>query len=259
MKSVKGIVIGISIVLLVNLGLKGESCQRPLPWHKQYCLEMEQTILESTVRIALHGWVEVENGYEVERIKGTISHATVIDGRYLITHNHFGIPLSQVLLYNQYALGEFTGVSVFRLDGTSILDRAPIESFVVVAEQGETTVLDFGADFFTQLGVRSAKVMSETAVALQPGMEVAQVDWDRQGHTRVVWTEIDTVYAQNNLPIMQVQHFIELGASGGGVFVNGIHIGNNWGRIIETNQLTGQTSQNLSLVALNTALLTTLQ
>ena len=258
MKKVMGLVIGIGIVLL-SLRLKGESCQRPLPWHKQQCAAMEQAILEATVRIALHGWVEVETGYEVERINGTIGHATVVDGRYLITHNHFGVPLSQVLTYNRYALGEFTGVSVFRLDGSAVLDQAPIESFVVVSEQGETAVLDFGQGFFTHLGLRSAKVASETAVALQSGMEVAQVDWDRQGHTQVVWTKIDTIYAENNLPLMQVQHFIELGASGGGVFINGIHIGNNWGRITETNQLTGQASQNLSLVALNTILLTTLQ
>ena len=81
----------------------------------------------------------------------------------------------------------------------------------------------------------------------------------REGHTWVAWTKIDTVYAQNSMPLMQGQHFIELGVSGGGVFVNGVHIGNNWGRITETNQRTGQASQNLSLVALNTGLLTTLQ
>jgi hypothetical protein len=76
-------------------------------------------------------------------------------------------------------------------------------------------VLDFGPNFFTQLGLRPAKVASETAVALQPGMAVAQVDCDSQGHAQVVWTKIDTIYSQNNLLLMQVQHFIELGTSGG--------------------------------------------
>ncbi len=252
MKKVIGLVMVMSIVFVVGL-LKGESCKRPLPWHKQQCEEIEQTILDSTVRIALHGWVEVENGYDVERIHGTISHATVVDGRYLITHNHFGIPLSQVLLYSRHANGEFTGVSIFLLDGTAVLDQGSIESFVVIAEQGETAVLDFGEGFFTSLGLHSATVAGETAVSLQAGMEVAQIDWDRKGHTRIVWTKIDTIYAKDNLPLIRVQHFIELGASGGGVFVNGVHIGNNWGRI------TSQNGQQLSVVALNMAMLNTLQ
>jgi hypothetical protein len=76
-------------------------------------------------------------------------------------------------------------------------------------------------------------------------MEVTQIDWELHGDTQIIWTKIDTIYTDNNLPLMKVQHFIELGASGGGVFVNAVHIGNNWGRITE------QTKQQLSVVALN--------
>ena len=259
MKKAIGMIMVIGSVLMIGLRLVDKSCRRPLPWHKQQCAEIEQTILDSTVRIALHGWIEVENGYDVERINGTISHATVVDGRYLITHNHFGIPLSQVLLYSRHANGEFTGVSIFLLDGTAVLDHGSIESFVVIAEQGETAVLDFGEDYFSRLGLSSARVAEETGIPLHTGMEVAQIDWDRQENTQVIWTEIDAVYAEDDLSLIQVRHFIELGASGGGVFVNGIHIGNNWGRITETHQLTGQASQNLSLVAINPDLISTLQ
>ena len=242
-------------VLLVGFASKGHSCKRPLPWNIQDCHEVEQAILDATVRIVLHGWVEVEMGYDVERINGTISHATVVDGRYLITHNHFGIPLSQVMLYNQRANGEFTGVSVYRLDGTVILDHASLDSFAVIAEMGETVVLDFGTvageGFFTQAGVGSVQSISTRTTQLDPGTEVAQVDWDREGHTRVIWAKVKKVYRENGISLIRVDHVIQLGASGGGVFLDGRHIGNNWGNLMETNLNTGDAIQRLSLVALN--------
>jgi hypothetical protein len=232
------------------------SCQRPLPWQKEHCQEMEQAILDATVRIVFHGSIEIENGYEVQQIPGTISHATVVDGRYLLTHNHFGIPLSQVQLYNRHSNGGFQGVSVYRLDGTAVLDHAPLDIFVVTAEKGETVLLDFGtvADegLFKRADVSSAQVVPSDAVRLVPGTEVAQVDWDRQSHTEVTWTQIQTVYQDDGLPLMQVDHLIESGASGGGVFLNGKHIGNNWGHIIFDNPNRNPVRQRLSLVALNT-------
>ncbi|MCB9421993.1 MAG: hypothetical protein H6667_19490 [Ardenticatenaceae bacterium] len=242
-------------VLLIGFAPKSHSCRRPLPWNNQHCHEVEQVILNATVRIVLHGWVEVETGYDVARINGGISHATVVDGRYLITHNHFGIPLSQVMLYNQYANGEFTGVSVYRLDGTIILDHAPLDSFAIIAETGETVVIDFGVaageGFFTQAGVGSARAANLSTIQLVPGTEVAQIDWDRHGLTRVVWTKVKSVYQENGVPLVRVDHVIQLGASGGGVFLDGRLIGNNWGNLVETNLNTGVVRQRLSLVALN--------
>ncbi len=245
----------IGLVGMMGLKLKNESCKRPLPWNKRHCLAVEQAILDATVRVVLHGWVEVETGYDVERICGGISHATVVDGRYLITHNHFGIPLSQVITYNQHANVEFTGVSVYRLDGIIILDHAPLDSFAIIAEKGETVVLDFGTaageGFFTQASVGSAQSSSTRAAQLALGTEVAQVDWDRQGHTQVVWVKVKRAYQENGISLIQVDHFIHLGASGGGVFLDGQHIGNNWGNFVETNHNTGVVLQKLGLVALN--------
>lgn len=245
----------IGFVLSMGFLPKSHSCRRPLPWNRQHCHEVEQAILDATVRIVLHGWIEVETGYDVERINGTISHATVVDGRYLITHNHFGIPLSQIMLYNQHANGEFTGVSVYRLDGTVILDHAALDSFDIIAEMGETVVLDFGAiageGFFNQVGVGSAQAVSTDTIQLDPGVEVAQIDWDRQGLTRVVWAKIKRVYQENGVSLVRIDHVIQSGASGGGVFLDGQHIGNNWGNLMETNLSTGAVRQQLSLVALN--------
>ncbi|MCP4359147.1 MAG: hypothetical protein GY796_14120 [Chloroflexi bacterium] len=249
------------LTILLGLGVMtgfisdGGSCQRPLPWQKQQCEEMEQAILKTTVRIALHGWIEIDSRDRVERIYGTISHATVIDGQYLLTHNHFGIPLSQLDVYSQHANSSFTGVSVYRLDGTAVLDHAPLDVFVIASETGETTLLDFGAvageGFFTHADIGSAQIADNDTNQLHPGAEVAQIDWDGQDHTQVVWTQIKTIYRDSGLPRMEVNHFIELGASGGGVFLNGKLIGNNWGRIIESSPDTDTVRHQLSLVALN--------
>ena len=230
-------------------------CQRPLPWNKAHCEEMEQEILDTTVRIAFHGVIEIEDSRDMIQIKGTISHATVKDGRYLLTHNHFGIPLSQLQIFNRYANRSFSGVSVYRLDGTAVLDHAPLDTFTVVSEKGETVLLDFGTiageGYFAHVGIASAEVTKACTARLAPNTEVALIDWDEQRHTRVVWAQIQTVYQEKGLSLMQIDHFIETGASGGGVFLHNQHIGNNWARIIETDLNTGNVSQQLTLVALN--------
>ena len=242
----------IIMILILAAAANNGTCQKPWPWQKEHCREMEEAILDATVRIVFHGRLEVENGYEVQRINGTISHATVVDGRYLLTHNHFGIPLSQVQQYNRYANGGFNGISVTRLDGTVLLDHAPLDSVTVETEEGETVLLDFGTvdgeGFFAHAGVPSAAVSGAGTVELVPGAEVAQIDWDLQGHTEVVWVKITAVYEENGLPLMRVEHFIELGASGGGVYLNGRHIGNNWGRILIDHKIE---RGHESLVALN--------
>ncbi|MCP4417552.1 MAG: hypothetical protein GY805_13090 [Chloroflexi bacterium] len=255
MKKLLWFIILLGFAVTTKFVFDDNTCQRPLPWQKQKCEEIEKAILNATVRITFHGWIEIDNRDDVERIYGTISHATVVDGRYLLTHNHFGIPLSQVHVYEQHANRSFTGVSVHRLDGTAVIDRAPLDAFTVIDENGETVMLDFGTvageGVFAHAGVASAQVSRSDKVRLHPGTEVAQIDWDRQGNTKIIWTQTQTVYEDNGLPVMRVEHFIELGASGGGVFLNGQHIGNNWGRIIETDLNTGTDRRQLSLVALN--------
>lgn len=252
------------LVLISGLGftLVDVSCQRPFPWQVGQCRAMEQAILDSTVQIVFHGWLEVENGYEVEKIWGTRSHATVIDGRYLLTHNHFGLPLSQVQIYNQYSNGSLSGISIYRTDGTAVLDHAPLDVFVVKVEEGETVLLDFGTiageGFFTQKGFGSALLSQYGNVQLVPGDEVAQIDWDGQGNTLVVWSRIKSVYQDNGLPKAVVDNYIESGASGGGLFLNGQHIGNNWAHLIQTDPNTN-IDYPRSVVALNTLIIDTIQ
>ncbi len=249
------LIILLGLILGMGFVPNGGSCKRPFPWQKQHCEEMEQAILDATVRIVFHGWLELDDGYEVERIKGTISHATVVDGRYLLTHNHFGIPLSRIQTYSRHANGGFTGVSVYRLDGTAVLDHAPLDAFVVAEESGETVMLDFGTvagvGFFANAAVPSAEMVDSGAQQLGWGTELAQIDWNGQDQTRIIWVKVKRVSLINGVPLAQVDHVIELGASGGGVFWNGRHVGNNWGNLVETNLDTGAVSKQHSLVALN--------
>ena len=130
-------------------------------------------------------------------------------------------------------------------------------AFKVVSEVGETVVLDFGLiegqGFFTQAGLVSAELATSNTLALQQGIEVAQIDWDDEWNTRVIWTTIEDIAVQNRLPVAQVDHFIKLGASGGGVFLDGVHIGNSWSRTLQTDANSGALVDEFSLVALNTS------
>jgi hypothetical protein len=251
MKKSMVVLMVLAMGLLAGFLPKDASCRTPLPWQAAGCRQIEEAILAATVRISIHGELEIESGYEVQLIKGTVSHATVVDGRYLITHNHFGIPLSQALLYSRHANGGFTAVSLHRLDGTTVLDHGSIDSFEVVAEYGETTVLDFGQGFFSRAGIASSMTAEENELQLPPGSEVAQIDWDDQGHTKVVWTEVTTSYTIDGRTVVRVENYIRLGASGGGVFLDGVHIGNNWGRISRPAAENGAPATQFSLVALN--------
>ncbi len=83
----------------------GPSCANPMPDEVRKCDELEQQILASTVRLEWHLWIKNDNGsgYNVDGSRG---YATIKAGRYLVTHNHLGISLSD--LKN----GKLTTVSV---------------------------------------------------------------------------------------------------------------------------------------------------
>jgi hypothetical protein len=216
---------------------------------------MERQILSATVRIQLHGRIEIEDGYNAQLVNGTLSHATIVKDRYLVTHNHFGIPLSQAVQYGRYSNGGFTGVSLYSVGGETLLDQAPITAFTVAAEYAETTLLDFGVidgqGFFARAGLRSARFTTWEQIELDQDTEVAQIDKDEQGNTTVVWTQIRDVLPDQELSLLQLENFIQLGASGGGVYIDGFHIGNNWSRIPLVDADTGEVLSGYSVVALN--------
>lgn len=243
------------LILLTGFRPKLNSCRRSFSAQPPQCRQVEENILAATVLIKFHGTIEIEDGNGYEEIQGTISHATVIDGRYLVTHNHFGVSLSQLSQIEQYCGGGFSGVSIYKVDGQPVLDNAAINVFTVLFEDGETTVLDFGLvdgqGFFAHAGMASADVAAGNNAKLRPGMEVAQLDWDAYGRTAVVWTRIDEFGLHKGQQAAKVDHYITVGASGGGLFLDGVHVGNNWARVMLISPDSGEVVDQFSWVASN--------
>ncbi len=200
------------------------SCHHPA--NAQICAELAGQILSTTVRIELHRWQEAE-GKRGEHIDGGIGHATVKDGRYLVTHNHFSIPLDSI----EGVAGEQVRISVYKANGEIILDSVQPSAFTIVGQDSETIILDFGAytgeGLFAMLGIPSAEYQDWQTLSLMPGQEVAQINWNNEV-AHVEWVNVKSVTINDGTPHVELDNGVLKGASGGGIFLNGIHIGNNW-------------------------------
>jgi len=239
-----------------NIVAHAPACADPTPELATHCLKMEQTILAATVRLELSRWLDAD-GRKGEYIASGISHATIKDGRYLVTHNHFGELLSA--LQNQGIQGEYIRLSLYRTDGNLILSNIPLTDVSIVIENAQTLVLALKGQgnlgFFEMMGLPSAEFAAWQNLSLQPGTEVAQIDWDGQT-SYVRWTTINSLTTENGTSQISLTTYVEQGASGGGVFWNGYHIANNWFRASEQNQGTGEVLLQYSMAALNSAQVT---
>jgi hypothetical protein len=205
-------------------------CEQPQPEHTATCQQWEEEILASTVRIQLSGWLASAetNTATWTRLDTEIGHGTVKDGRTLVTHNHYQMP------FDLLAAGRVTGlVSLFTSAGEPILAKADIRMVSVTYEDSQSLVLDFqtetGQGLFDMLDIPSVSFKTWSDLPLQPGQEVAQIDWD--GATaHVDWVKIEAVRTDDATPKLELDNFNEVGSSGGGVFWQGVHIANNWQR-----------------------------
>lgn len=216
------------------------SCVDPAQDMSADCRAQAERILASTVRLEFHG------------PGGGIGHATVVGGRYLITHNHY--PVSGDAL-SRGGDGLLTAISVFKSSGDIILLKAPLAYFSVAFVAPEALVLDFksygGVGFFDSVGIPSAAAEAPAGPDMEPGNVVAQIDWD--GATSFVrWTRITAVRMEGDVPVVELASFVEQGASGGGVFYNGRHIANNESRRTDRDAASGQIVRQYSVAALNT-------
>lgn len=190
------------------------SCASPTGDMIAGCAAQAERILASTVRLEIIGPSSTRK-----------SHATVTGGRYLITHNHFSLVWVNVQQDDHWT------IRLIRPDGRSFLNNMPLSIFTVVAETEEMLVLDFGEidgiGFFERLGFSSAELKPWAGMPVQPGREVAQVNWDGS-QSFVQWNRVSFIADNSKAPGLELEQTIMIGASGGGVFVDGIHIGNNW-------------------------------
>lgn len=210
--------------------------------------QIEEQILKATVRFYIETWVvnAGDAGYDIDYSSG---HGTVKDGRYLVTHNHFNVPLSirprdgEPELYTTLILANSRG---------EILYKGPLSDFELVWEDPETVVIAHQDDgFFEELGFESAEFKEWSSVPLEAGMEVAQVDWDGTT-TRVDWATVQEVSVHDGTPRLVLTDDVTIGASGGGIFWQGVHIANNWSQVQQFDG-SGTLINAVTTVALNSA------
>ncbi|MBK7893717.1 MAG: hypothetical protein WAS33_20695 [Candidatus Promineifilaceae bacterium] len=206
----------------------------------------EQLMLDATVRVAVETWLvnEGERGYTILKSEG---HGTVVNGRYLITHNHHTIPLS--LSETGLDPDIYTRLFIFNAAG-ELIHTLPFTDFQIGLREPQMLLLVYVGEKEDQpfgtagLGIEAMG----TAVPLA-GTEIAQIDWDGST-THVVWTEVTAVYPQHNPPCLELASQPQFGASGGGIFWQGQHIGNNWLKGTRTNAASSASCQ-YSKAALN--------
>jgi hypothetical protein len=211
------------------------------------CQARAQRILASTARLELRIVAEGWDGSGNPPVERIIGHGTVRGGRILVTHNHYH------LAPGGYGNGRLIDVSVYRADGSVALNQLPSNAVTVTASGPETLLFDFGSyggqGLLALAGFASAEFGVARPADLYPGAEVAQIDWD--GETaRVGWVRVMEVCPDGATPHILLDHIIAQGASGGGVFYQGVHVANNWSR--NTAQLaSGEVVRQYSIAALN--------
>jgi hypothetical protein len=187
--------------------ISGPSCVNPGPDLALGCKIAAGRILASTVRLEFHGPA------------GGIGHATVVGGRYLITHNHYPITAGEL---KNGGDDKVIAVSVLKINGDIILLKAPLSFFSVVGEGPEILVLDFQSygdvGFFDSVSIPSANLGDVNASLPQPGSEVAQINWDGT-IAHVDWVRITAIQNDGGTSYLEIDNFVEQGASGGGVFL----------------------------------------
>lgn len=229
------------------------SCLHPAnALEQERCKELEKSILDVTVIIEMQFQLYIQGHRHVQLIH---SNATTMAGRYLVTHNHYDFSLTVPASEGQNG---YIAISLRRSDGELILDSAPLSVFTIVYEDPATLVLNFSntqeVGLFDFDELPSVNFASWDEIQIDIGTELAQVDWN--GNTPyVVWTQVNTLPQAEGVLQIQVDHFVQPGSSGGGIFLHGQHIGNNWARYTERDKFTGEVYLRTSIIALNSAAL----
>ena len=223
--------------------LAAPACAAPTPAIIAACDAQAARILAATVRLELIATRQDGDGKEL-----LTGHGTVMAGRYVLTHNHYG------LKPEEFGNGRLVSLTVYKADGSVALKDVAPGSLSVSVLAPEVLLLDFGAyggqGVFGVVGLASAEFASGAVVGLQTGVELAQIDWD--GATaRVMWTRLTAVHETGGTVTVELDSFVAQGASGGGVFFNGVHIANNWARTTDMHGATGEIVGRSSLAAIN--------
>lgn len=219
-----GFVLLLLAVVLWQPGLIGAVARGPVTADVQSRQRVEQQALSSTVRLNCERWTVYpdESGYDVD---SRVAHATIVENRYLVTHNHFTFPFDCSSDNDAYSC-----LRIRTLSGKSIC-VAPMASVSVVAQDEQTLILDLGTRGAAALRSVPGLPLADPALyrpkEILPGATVAQVDWDGR-QTRIDWTTILAVVQEDGVTKLILADDVAPGASGGGVYLNGFLVANNW-------------------------------
>ena len=222
-------------------------CAAATAANERECARIARQILASTVRYVISGLDSTGQ----EQLLNKVGHGTVVDGRYLVVHNHFSVDLT---LFADERYAEMATISMYTGIGDLFVWEAKPPMFKVSAADRETLLLDFGTDstgegFFESRGLQSASSANWQQSLPRAGQEVAQVTWDYP-RTSVNWVLVKEVMTLDGVPRLILSSQLLPGASGGGVFWNGDHIAVNW----QTSRILSEENEVLeqfSTVALN--------
>jgi hypothetical protein len=226
------------------------SCANPESAEAKRCGEIEQQILAATVRLEWHLWIKDGDGTGYTNVAKSVGHATIKDGRYLVTHNHPG------MLRSDLKKGKYITASVFSADGKPIWLEVPLSLISTVVDEPGTWVIEFGnytgRGPFDSPTLASAEFKAWKLIPLQPGMEVAQIDWD--GETaHIEWVMVENVLTERMPPSLEIANFVKEGTSGGGIFWNGYHIANTWYQATELDPSSGAELRQYSVAVLDSS------
>lgn len=174
-----------------------------------------------------------------------------------MTHNHFRLEL-QELLADDFN-GALATITLYTADG-NLLWRGSLTTALVVYDDSETLLIEFldkdGHGLFDYLGVPSADFVTAGKQQISPGAKVAQVNWDND-QAFVQWTEVEAALTNDGTPVVELTGCLVPGSSGGGVFLKGEHIANNWSRSAGCVEGSNDESLFYSKAALNSVELLT--
>jgi hypothetical protein len=212
------------------------SCSRPHDdTEGRLCADLERRILDATVYLRF----TLRCGRQSRQPESEVatSHATILDDRTLLTHDHFDAPDADCTVVALQVVNAHSNLHFATNDPALLGDMAPQLRSDPARPRRQALLVRFPMPLFTQptdLGFESFTRPPPQRVLTGWG-EVAEVNWEKsRGSVRVQWVRPLYAGVQGAALGLVLGRAVGLGTSGGGVFrvtpSGGIvHVGNVWG------------------------------
>lgn len=199
---------------------------------RKYCAALEEQVLDATVFLCFR---VACGGRASQRQTIVHSHATVVDERTVLTHDHYGWTNNPKCWLAALVVYSGRGVRLAEYENSETLDALvaglrPDPS----GSRYHSRTLTFPEPLFAAASVTYDRVDGEPAADVLAGWgELAEVNWTSYPRqTYVQWVKPARVEVRGEALALFVQKPVKVGASGGGVFrvIDGrlYHVGNVW-------------------------------